>query len=398
MKRLAIWTMLCATTAAHADEINSYQANSNNAYGQYFDHIASQTDLGSRDTQAAGWLYGFVGRSDLISTLGESYIAPSLQQCDVPEDAMYVAYPLKAVLDASANQRVLLFNESHTHKQARLFLYNNLARLWAAGYRHIGFEALGKMPVSSIADLDAGDASQGYYLNDPLFRGAVRKALALGFKVFPYEFRGPYPESDEPGVHLKVREHGQARNIATYIEEHAGDDKILIWAGYQHIAKNWNEEDPNWNWMAARLEHEFGIKGYSVDLTACQYESPPDGAPRLYQKNGQFLALGAPGTQWGVDAQFHLPSQAEIKPGYYRAALGQPVTVPPALRQLSGFMHVEAFREGQPQSGFSYDSIMLRRGEDLPLYLPGGDFVLVAYDKNGQLIGREPVSVGTKPN
>ncbi len=150
--------------------------------------------------------------------------------------------------------------------------------------------------------------------------------------------------------------------------------------------------------MAARLEHEFGIKGYSVDLTACQYEGPSDGAVRLYRKDGRFVALEAPGTQWGVDAQFHLPSQKEIKPGYYRAALGQPVQIPPSLRQLSDFIYVEAFREGQPQTGFSYDSIMLRRGEDLPLYLSGGDYVLVAFGKNGQRIGSEPVSVGTRPD
>ncbi len=235
--------------------------------------------------------------------------------------------------------------------------------------------------------------SHGYYLNDPLFRGIVRKALTLGFKVFPYEFRGPYPESDEPGAHVKVREHGQAQNIATYIQEHAGDDRVLIWAGYRHIAKYWDEEAPNWNWMAARLEREFGIKGYSVDLTACQYEGPSNGAPRLYKKDGAFLALGAPGTQWGVDAQLHLPSQTEIKPGYYRAALGRPVQVPTTLRQLSDFMYVEAFREGQPQTGFSYDSIMLKGGEDLPLYLPAGDFVLVAYDKNGDRLGNQTASV-----
>ncbi|MFC4347845.1 hypothetical protein ACFO5Q_08320 [Kordiimonas lipolytica] len=396
MKRLAILGMLCVSMGAAAEAINHYQAVSGKAYGSYFDQIAASAELGSRATQQAGWLYGFVGRSDLIPTLGESYIAPSLQQCEAPQDAMEVADPLGAVLDASTNHRVLLLNESHTHKQARLFLYNNLERLWAAGYRHIGFEALGKAPVSSIADLDAGDVSQGYYLNDPLFRGAVRKALALGFKVFPYEFRGPYPESDEPGAHVKVREHGQAQNIAAYLQEHAGDDKILIWAGYRHIAKSWNEEAPNWNWMAARLEHEFGIKGYSVDLTACQYEGPSHGSARLYRKDGQFLALGAPGTQWGVDGQFHLPSQKEIKPGYYRAALGQPVMVPSSLRESSAFMYVEAFREGQPQTGFSYDSIMLRDGEDLPLYLPAGDYVLVAYDKNGQRLGDQAVSVAAQ--
>ncbi len=126
MKSLAILTMLCATTAAQADEINSSQANSKEAYGQYFDHVASQTDLGSRQIQAAGWLYGFVGRSDLIPTLGENYIAPSLQQCDVPQGATKVANALQAVLDASGSHSVLLLNESHTHKQARLFLYNNL--------------------------------------------------------------------------------------------------------------------------------------------------------------------------------------------------------------------------------------------------------------------------------
>ncbi len=144
MKRLAILGMLCVSMGAVADEINYGQAISGKAYGLYFDQIAASPEMDSRTTQGAGWLYGFVGRSDLIPTLGESYIAPSLQRCEVPEDAMEVADPLEVILDASASRRVLLLNESHTHKQARLFLYINLERLWAAGYRHIGFEALWK--------------------------------------------------------------------------------------------------------------------------------------------------------------------------------------------------------------------------------------------------------------
>jgi non-heme chloroperoxidase len=71
--------------------------------------------------------------------------------------------------------------------------------------------------------------------------------------------------------------------------------------------------------------------------------------------------------------------------GFYRSSLGSAVEA--ALRPDDTPVLVLAYRADQPPGEVAYDRILLRPGEQLPLYLPSGSYRLIAHQGDGAVIG-----------
>ncbi len=362
------------------------------SHGVLLEYARNTPDETGVLTSLAQRAYLDAGRMDLAVKLKIRSVSNRIGSCSLPDDAKKINDPLGQVISNAAASKVLAFNESHTSLEQRLFLYQNLDELWGAGYRHIGYEAF-SWDYDFNLPLDQKEEAQGY-IAEPVMAATIRKAQQLGFKLFAYESQGKAPETDDWKAKTDFRETEQARNVAAYSAGIPENEKIVLWAGWQHISKKWDVNDMFAEaWMAARLETTHDISVYSVDLTECNYSSNNPFSNVLAYKDGDKWNIDH--DRYLVNAQFRLPAVTggKMLPGEYRRALGHEVYISDAIRQKAEIMLVQAFKPDQAESGVPYDSVLMFDGENLPLYLPKGSFKLLYYGADGSVLGKEIIQV-----
>lgn len=376
-----------------AKEAPEKRVHKSKAYGDYFKHYLEQEVIDRQRAQEAVWNALFAGRYDLLPKLDRSNLWPLFREC-VAEGAAPVSVPFARMLKEAASFRVMAFNEDHYDLRQRFFLLQNLEAFWAAGYRHIGYEALwAGEPGENFAET----LHAGFFFNEAVMAATMRKARALGFEIFAYESQEPIYADTDWADGMNIREAGQAKRVAEYMSGVPENEKVLLWAGGHHITKRTDQtlEGRSIVWMAARLKRDHKIDAYTVDLTNCQYSAGNENAPaRGYEQVDGNWQVSNLFEQWGVDAQLHLPVVVDgYTPDRYRKYIGRQTEVPNALRALSDTLFVQAYASGEPETATAYDSILMLPGEALPLYLPAGVFKLVAYGSDGTRLGAINITV-----
>jgi hypothetical protein len=355
--------------------------------GQFAKAYADAASSAAGGQLQATW-NSFFGREDLDVGLKGVPRASTACRAEAARASDARAWLLRNARD----RKVLMLNDDHMHVAPRAFVLKLLPALRKLGYSHIGFEALAPEATSTGGDL----AATGYYTVEPLFAALLRNAGRLGFKVFGYESVVPSSalSADEK---FRAREQGQARNIAAEVAHAPASDRFVIFAGFGHIRANVvTGGNDSRRYMASYLKEYAGIEPLTIDLTSCAYAAPEPGEMR----GKVFLqrADDAPLT-WGIFAGavsgqiwLPVPDPARAEPGFYRQLLGRQVRIPAALRRGPGLVLVEG-RSLDP-AAVAYDRVLLRPGENLPLYLPTGhSYELVAYGEDGTLVGRARIRV-----
>jgi hypothetical protein len=293
------------------------------------------------------------------------------------------------LLRNTRDRKVLMLNDDHMHVAPRAFLLKLLPTLRKLGFSHIGFEAL--TPDAKQTDRDL--AAAGFYTVEPLFAAILRNAGSLGFQIFGYESLQSAALSAED--RFQAREQGQARNIAEEIARAAPSARFVIFAGFAHIrSKTLTGQGDTRRYMASYLKDYAGIDPLTIDLTSCAY--PARSLGKLHGKVFLTREDGGPlisGNYAGaVSGQIWLPSAGDAQPGFYRQLLGREVRIPRSMRPGPGLVLVEG--RSLDSAKVAYDRVLLRPGEDLPLYLPPGRrYELVAYREDGALLGRQEIRV-----
>ncbi|SFS04570.1 hypothetical protein SAMN05216570_1877 [Dyella sp. OK004] len=170
----------------------------------------------------------------------------------------------EAIARLAAERRVVMVNEAHHDAHTRQLTLALLPRLRALGFTHFALEALG--------DRDETLAARGYptwssgseYMHEPVFGEIVRKAIALGFIIVPYD-----ADSDT----AQGRESGQARNLYQRVLTGHPEARLFVHAGYAHIDKTkgrLGDASP----MAAQLKELSGIEPLSIDQTQFREANP----------------------------------------------------------------------------------------------------------------------------
>jgi hypothetical protein len=214
----------------------------------------------------------------------------------------------------------------------------------------------------------------------------------LGFTVFGYEHLAPkeVTSADERQVQ---REQGEADNIRRIIREAPPDSRFVVFAGWGHI---WEKESdsfdgPPQKLMAGRFASDSGIDPLTIDLTSCGsvVKSGHSLAAHVYvEADGSVRTRGSYAGK--VDAQIRLSVPSAENPqrvGYFRRALGKALKIPGKLHPAGATVLVEARRVDQAPTDVAFDRVLLGPGEDYPLYLPPGSYVLTSHLTNGQPIG-----------
>lgn len=224
--------------------------------------FSSQTDkyLQSEETDfayhKAAWQYSFIGEYQkalwAFEQVGVGY--PNLSE----EEKMYFLsfQPTSArdyILTQAEREQIIIINEAHHQPLHRVFTTSLLKGLYERGYRFLGLEAL--MHTDTLLDKRGYPIlSSGYYTQEPQFGNLVRKALELGYTVFPYE--------TQIQVDGKEREIQQARNIERVVQANPGG-KFLIHCGFGHVAES---EVPGWEKaMAGRVKEYTEIDPFTIN-------------------------------------------------------------------------------------------------------------------------------------
>ena len=160
------------------------------------------------------------------------------------------------IIDKSNDHRITIINEAHSMPSHRVFTESILQGLYDSGYRYFGIETLGNGQACDTLLNKRGYPvlNSGFYSAEPMYGNLIRKALEIGFQVFPYEATGP---SDEIG-----REVLQAQNINRIFEKDSSA-KILVHCGFDHVLEGTHSFFKKC--MAQNLEDFSGHEVFTID-------------------------------------------------------------------------------------------------------------------------------------
>ena len=154
------------------------------------------------------------------------------------------------IIEKAKGKKIVMMNEAHNMPQLRAYFITILQKLYDEGFRYLGMEALQNdtllnkrgYPILNKENYD------GWFLYEPNMGNIIREALKIGFKVFPYEMddkESVVPYNREyagwvDGSTMLEREIRQAFNIMKIFKADTAA-KVVIWAGYGHISRGWND-------------------------------------------------------------------------------------------------------------------------------------------------------------
>lgn len=176
----------------------------------------------------------------------------------------------KVIVEQAKKHKIIIFNEAHYLPLHRSYVASILNDLKKIGYVNIGLEAL-NYEDKKINKRGYPTINSGYYTAEPQFGNFIRKAISLGFKVFPYE---DTEDSSDP----KNRELNQAKNILQAIKKKP-DEKFIIFCGFDHVIEDTITTKMAVP-MAARLKEITGLDPLTIDQVELtersnvRYENP----------------------------------------------------------------------------------------------------------------------------
>ena len=375
----------------------SSEAVRNDSYGAFFKDFGLGSDYTGSGQDAMAPLYSFAGRTDQTFKMGLGITKPIT--CVPDGDVKEVADPISYSIEQAKGRRIFMMNEHHMVPYQRVLLLNSLENFYAAGYRYLAIEAITNTGPNSATDPDKIDL--GFYTEDPIFAAAIRKAISIGMTIIPYEWYGEQiiPNTENYIDRIIAREKAQAFNVANALSDVPVEEKTLVYAGHAHIRKGRFGKNPDILAMAGELQNILGEEVYSLNTAACTFVATAIESPKLYvQSNGKKATYPYDGFNDLYDGLLHLPipTPDDIFPGYFRRFIGKPMNIPTELRELSPSILIEAYKKGQATDTTPYDRLWLNDGESFPMYLPKGDFVLIAYDDHGTTLGKVSVTSSTK--
>lgn len=158
------------------------------------------------------------------------------------------------IVRLSGSRKVVMLNEAHHISRHRIFALELAMAMRQAGYNYLAVEAIGDASKLLAKGYVVGsDFSAGYYTHDPEFAHFLREAIAMGYKIISYEARD--------GSDGAEREKIQAANLGSFVVSHP-DAKLLVYAGYSHIKKNFTER---YDYMAKLFREMTLIDPLTID-------------------------------------------------------------------------------------------------------------------------------------
>ena len=400
----------------------------NHAYEQlgtrgYLDAVMSLLELEERAIESdvlRSFYYDILATQ--MSFIGEERRAVQLSDTAYPEHARELDLDrarmliedhrpipaIDAIIEMAQNHRIVMINEEHRSSLQRAFANQLLKPLREIGFTHLAIETLGE-DAELLHDRGYPVLSSGTYLHDPALGDLVRRALALGFTLVPYEadptVMTPQESDKTPLDAENRRERAQAENIFERTLNKDPNSRVLVYAGRDHLAEYGGEDwipmgrvlkeisgtDPltiNQYAMVERSKREFE----SWEFRAVEREGWLDGPPIVLKSKT--------GVVWSSD-----PRAIDMNVFHPRTVLqlGRPVWMSMGgLRQPYMFISplsgepilVQAVVVGESDDAIPLDQTVLWPGESTAaLFLRDGEYRVMMFNRAGKELSSKHVTI-----
>lgn len=313
---------------------------------------------------------------------------------------------LGAIVAAAHGRQVVIINEAHHVPETRHLTLGLLRPLYEQGFRYLACEAF----TPQIADYGTAGhptfTTCGGYVAEPVFADLVRVAAQLGYRLIHYETEQPGGAGDQAD-RINARETAQCRNLMERIYADDPQARVLIHCGYSHATEDWRTlgDGRELAWMAARLGREQGTDPLTIDQTRQRQGATSDAGPPVWRhavandlvprpsvfrfEDGEFFVEGD-GWAGKVDMQvFHPPvAMTRGRPDWLALDGRRELVEIPAELLLEGArVLVQAFGDEEGDDAIPVDQVAWPGTGDPPaLWLPKGNYRLVAQDEQGEVI------------
>lgn len=322
-------------------------------------------------------IYTMLGRSDKVYEFLTKYTDQSY--CKLDSSAKKVpAMPL--IEKHIADHQVVMVNENHFNVTSRALVAKWLPWFKEQGFTHVGFEAFAP----------GDEAATELYFQEPMMSNLIQKAEALGFKVFGYEAEKSTPDDMDFAEGFAFRDKQQAENIIEQITQADDNARFLIFAGWAHIAEApLKYPGGKYRTMSDFLKNDHGINPLTIDTTACPYSGDENNplASYAYKQDGDIINVGS---VQNVDIQIRVPKASATAVGYFRKSLGDAYIPEKADWPENTPVILQAYNA---ETGYVADRIQSDAGEQLPLYLPAGNYRVTLHSLGGELIWKDKVEL-----
>lgn len=391
----------------------------------YFEELAARESFVGNDAEA-------IADFDLARPPDEDLTDKDAQAAVKALEGYHPVDARQAILKLADTHPVIFINEAHHVPACRAFALSLLSSLYARGFRYFAAETLYDTDTQ-LQSRGYPNQKTGYYTTEPAFGDLVRTALKLGFKVIPYEYHlkpsQGFNTSDNPLADEELREQGEAKNLYDRIFKGNPNAKVLLYAGYGHIAKKtdtvtWSVGDLGAKKagsgifvpMAVYFQRLSGTVPFSINQSSLYNRSVLAQEPLLYRHIvGQGLVKNAPVVFQDAKGQYYVPPSLR---GVYNLVVCQPpvryrngrpdwllmnghrslVALPtdlPAPTDAAHSLLVQAFYANEdPAQAVPIDQIELRSsaGTRPDLMLPPGHFLLQVVNGTGAVLSRRQIT------
>ena len=300
----------------------------------------------------------------------------------------------ETILEQAGKFQFLLINEAHNSGQHRAFTSSLLKPLWDKGYRYLALEALSHEDPQLLSRRYPIIKS-GYYLRDPVFGNMVREALRLGYKLIPYETTRNISNST-------LRDGDQALNIYTETLKTDSSARVIIHAGYSHIAE---EGGDAYSPMGKQLKALAAQDILTVDQVVMTERNDTSkthpyfryvannlkpNKPVMFRATDDILV--DPVNLTSIDMQVYHPvtTYRKGRPEWLLRPGNRLYDLPSEFKQYKGFL-LQAFKSGEAESAIPIDQFVI--DDDKALVLKPGKYVLKLTDRNGKLTGTADLQI-----
>jgi len=320
---------------------------------------------------------------------------------------------LDSLLSLTKDRRAVFLNESHAQADTRAANFALLEPLRKQGFNYLALEGLSVKKNATDgcqADVMTDEALQergfptrdtGYYTREPVFAEFVREAIRLGYRLYAYEAM----QYDKAKIQTQaMREQGEADNLACLFARDP-EAKVLLVAGFSHIAENPLLADDEQGWMAYRFKTKTGIDPLTIDTTmqlhrqfdGLEYSSKEGdshnvGAYTLANDAGELLG----DAEKGFDITLYIPPAVsrDATPNWLElggARLG--ITVSDELCRGKRPCLIDAHKVEESDEAVASDRCVLHSPDEAScrLYLTPGSHRLQFMDETTTVIGEQTV-------
>ena len=183
-------------------------------------------------------------------------------QTELPRSAT-VAAAVPYIVGRAARHRVVMVNERHLVSTDRLLTLALLRPLYEQGFRHLAVEALWR-GEKELNERGYPIRESGFYVSDVVFAELLREAMALGYRIVPYEASQQQGQATETMNDQQARDYWQAKNLIAATLDMDPEAKVLVHCGLAHVEES---VSPGWWPMAHYFREQTGLDPLTVDQT-----------------------------------------------------------------------------------------------------------------------------------